>query len=76
MSREVHDCRDVVLAQDAIHEFAITGVADDQSAVQHGRAESGRQVIENDDFFALLAELTNDVTTDVAGTAGNQNGHS
>ena len=76
VGREVHDRRDVVVAQEATDELTISGVSDDQRAVQYGRAESGRQIVQNHDVFAALAELTNDMTTDIPGTAGNQNGHS
>jgi ribosomal protein L32 len=38
--------------------------------------ESGRKVIDNDDFFALFEEREHHMTADIAGPSGNKNRHS
>jgi hypothetical protein len=70
---EVHDRVDVVLREDARHEVAITGVADDELAVRHRLAKAGGQVVERHDALAGRAELAHDVAADVAGAAGDEN---
>ena len=42
-------------------------------AVQHGLLEARREVVEHDDLFACLAELSNDMRADIAGAARHQN---
>jgi hypothetical protein len=50
------------------------GVAVDEFAVQHRRAESRRQAVQRDEFFTAFAKLARDMAADVAGSAGDEDG--
>src|SRR5690606_29386564 len=73
--REMHDRLDAVLAKHVGYELAISRIAHDERCSQDRRAKAGGQVIEDDDGFVALAKLANDVTTDVASAACDENAH-
>ncbi len=72
---EVHHCLDAMLAQHAADQLAIARVAHHQLTVQHRGAKAGGQIVQHHHFFLALAELPNHVTADVAGAAGDEDGH-
>jgi hypothetical protein len=51
----------------------IGDVSDNQKARGYRLPESLREIVENDHPFTGLPQLPHDVTSDVAGTAGDQN---
>ena len=71
---EVQHAFDLARAQQHRDHVAVGRVADHEVAVQHGRAEAGREVVEHDDVLAALTELANHVAADVAGAAGDEDG--
>src|SRR5690606_23875796 len=73
--REMHDRLDAVLAKHVGYELAISRIAHDERCSQDRRTKAGGQVIEDDDGFVALAKLANDVTTDVASAACDENAH-
>ena len=64
----------VVLRKQPGHQRTVADIADDEFARGHRLPESPAQIVEDDDPFRGLAQLTNDMTADVPGTAGDQNG--
>ena len=72
----MHHRLDGVLVQHLGDELAVGRVADDERRAEHRAAVAGGEIVEDDDAFAALGELTDDVTADVAGTAGDEDrGH-
>ena len=74
MGREVHDRIHGIVFNDSAHQVSITGFADDQITVEHCRPESRTQVIQNDDTLTRLAQLSDNMTSDVACTTGDEYG--
>jgi len=62
----------VVLAQDATDQIHVTGVADDQRAVEYRFPKAGRQIVEDNDVLAAFTELAHHMAADVAGAAGDK----
>ena len=54
---EVHDGVDLEAREQLLEALRVARVADDELAVEHRLAESGRQIVEHDDLLAGLAEL-------------------
>jgi hypothetical protein len=65
----MHDRIDVEPREQLFEAGGIAGIADDELAVEHRLAEARRQIIEDDDLLAGLAELPHDVRPDIACTA-------
>ena len=72
MCREVHDRIDLVVGEEAVEQFCIAGVADDQLAGFDGLLESGTEVVQRDYRFASLTELAHDVAADISGPASDK----
>ena len=66
---EVHDGVDTVFRDQTGDQVTVTGVADHQLAVQHGRAKTGTEVVQGHDAFGVLTQLADDVAAYIAGTA-------
>lgn len=66
---EMHDGIDLAITQYAAYRFAITGVGNDQLALQDGAAKAGREIVEDHDALALFAKLTSHVTADITRAA-------
>src|SRR5262249_17866639 len=75
VSGEMHDGVDAMLGEELRDDGTIARVADDEPAVQDGRAKSRIQVVEDDDVFVAFAQLSDDVAADISRAAGHQNGH-
>ena len=56
------------------HQRPVADIADNELARGYRLPESSAQIVEDDDPFRGLAQLTDDMTADVPGTAGDQNG--
>ncbi len=74
MGGEVHHRAGAVLVDEPLEQRAVGHVADDQRRVAHRLPEPGAQVVEHHDALAAVAQLQHDVTADVAGAAGDQDG--
>jgi hypothetical protein len=74
MGREVQDGVYPMLAQQAVHERAITDIPHAELRAANGLPKSGDEIVEHDDPLAAFDELTYDVTAYVTGPAGHQNG--
>ena len=59
-------------SEQPIDEASVGRIADDQWRAEHRAAITGREIVEDHDPLAVLDELANDVTADVAGTAGDE----
>jgi hypothetical protein len=68
----MHDGVDLMLRDEARYQGIVPDVANDEMTRSHRLSESPDQVIENDDLFAGVTELSDDMTSDVSGTAGDQ----
>ena len=75
-SGEVNDGRDRIVVQkppdhDLVADMALMEVG----AIRHKPAHSGGEVVEHDDIEIALERGVNHVAADIAGSAGDQNGH-
>ena len=60
----------------ALDEILVAGIADEQrNTLGQELREAGGQVVDHDDAFAGFHQRLNHVTSDVAGTAGNEHAH-
>src|SRR5450432_2820241 len=67
---------DSVVCDKRGHKGLIPAIADDKRrALRNGPIEPGRQIVEHDDALAGVGEGMRHVAADVAGAAGDQNGH-
>jgi hypothetical protein len=66
---------DVVVDDELHHQVLVRDVADDERGVEHGLLATALQRVEHDDVAAELAEPADGVGADVAGTAGDEDGH-
>jgi hypothetical protein len=74
MRRKVQDGADCMVIENRADQAAVADVTDDQVRIEHGVAEPRAEIVEDHDTLAALDELADDVTADVAGTAGNEYG--
>ena len=66
---------DALLAQRFFQDRGVRQFADEEPAVQCGRAVAAAEVVEGPHFVAAFREETGGVATDVARAARNQNAH-
>src|ERR1700692_2652421 len=69
----MHDGIDSALRQEARTQRVVAPIAPHPPPWGSRLPEAAAQVVEDDDVFARLAQLTYHVAADVAGTAGDQN---
>ncbi len=69
----MHDRVDVEARKDLREAVRVARIADHEVAVENGLPKPSRQVVEDDDTLAGVAELPNDVGADVARAAGHKN---
>ena len=72
MSGEVHHRVYLVLRQQPGHQRIVPHVSDHQFTRRNRLPEAPAQVIQDDDALTGLAELADDMTADITGTAGDQ----
>ena len=63
---------DIIRAENFVQQCLITGVSGDKITCCHGRFKTGRQIIEGQDVFARLSELSHDVTSNITGSASDE----
>jgi urease gamma subunit len=68
----MHDRIDRMLRENTLEQRRIAGVSNNEFTMRYGRFESGGEVIERDDILAGIAELFDDMATDVSGATGDQ----
>jgi hypothetical protein len=66
----MHHRIDLMLHEQARDQRVISGVADDQLTCRDGLPKAFNEVIEDNNAFAGFAQLSDDMTPNVAGTAG------
>ena len=65
----MHHRIDIMGAHDSVNKLGVAGFTYHQLSEQNTRFESGREVIEHNNFLTLLAELFHCMAADVAGSA-------
>ena len=70
----MHDRIDGVVAENSTYQVGVAGFADDKITVKYRRPESRTQIVEDDDTLTGFAELSDDVTTDIASAPGDEYG--
>ena len=70
--REVHHRVNIVFLEDPIEQRCVTGVANDQLAGGDSGLKTGSQIIEGDYVLTGVAQLLNNVTPYITGTAGDK----
>ena len=69
---KVHDRFDAVLLEQRLDELLIPGIADYQLTANDGLAKTFAQVVDDENLTTHLAQLTHDVTADIAGPTGDE----
>ncbi len=70
------DGGDAVAGDRLRHQLAVAGRAGDEGHLAgHQEAKPGRQIVEHDHRLAGVDELVHHVAADIAGPAGDQDGH-
>jgi hypothetical protein len=73
---EMNDRLGPIFAHGGRQRRRIAGIANDKrDACRHGITPSGREVVENDNFFPRIPQGMNHVAADIAGAASYQNRH-
>ena len=71
----MHHLGDPVIAAHLLHQIAVADVAHDEVGAQQRGAVAELHGVEHDQRSALFAQHAHGVRTDVAGAAGDENGH-
>ncbi len=74
MRGKVHYRIDLVLIKNLANQLAVAGIADHELAVQNCLAKACRQIVQDDDSLIGFAQLSYDMTTNVARSACNKDG--
>ncbi len=73
MGSEMHDGVDVETLEYRFEALTVARIADHEFAMEHGATKPGGQIVQDDDFFTGLTQLSDDVATDITGTSRNEN---
>ena len=70
------DALDLVLADHALDEILVAGIADEQRhPLRQEGGKAGGQVVDHDDALAGFHQRQNHVAADIAGASGDEHGH-
>ena len=73
----MNNCIDLVFGDRVLYQGPITNIADDEfGSGRNGRFKPSGKVVQDDNGLPCVNQLEDRVTTDVAGTTGDQNWHS
>ena len=73
VGREMHDGVDREALEQGLEAATVAGMTDDEFTMEYRALKPGREIIQDDDVLAGLAQLSDDVTADVTRTPGDEN---
>ncbi|MNY42195.1 hypothetical protein D3C86_1770600 [compost metagenome] len=73
---KVHDFRNVMFVDQAVHQVDVTGMSPDKNCPPvDSPLKTGYEIVEHHDGFASIGEIKHHVASDIAGAAGDQYCH-